>query len=86
MIYTELLGFIAAFLTTISFLPQAVKVYRTNSSKDLSLPMFLIFTTGIICWLLYGIAIVNWPMICANTVTFILSAYILYHKLKYRRR
>lgn len=83
MIYTELLGFAAAFCTTTAFLPQAIKTWRTKSAKDLSLPMFLIFCVGIILWLIYGIAISNWPMILSNVFTFMLAVSILYHKLRY---
>lgn len=83
MDYTELIGFAAAFCTTIAFLPQALKTWRTKSAKDLSLPMFLLFCVGIIFWLIYGVMIMNWPMIVANGFTFILAASILYHKVKY---
>lgn len=83
MKYTELIGFMAAFCTTIAFLPQAIKTWKTKSAKDLSLPMFLIFCVGIVFWLIYGIIIMNWPMILANAFTFVLAVSILYHKLKY---
>lgn len=83
MDYTELIGFAGAFCTTIAFLPQAIKTWRTKSARDLSLPMFLIFCVGIILWLIYGVAIQNWPMILANFFTFLLAVSILYHKVKY---
>ena len=78
-----MIGFAAAFCTTIAFLPQAVKTWKTKSARDLSLPMFLLFCIGIIFWLIYGVMITNWPMIVANGFTFILAVSILYHKLKY---
>ena len=80
---TELLGFLAAFCTTFAFFPQALKTWRTKSARDLSLPMFLLFCVGIILWLMYGIIIHDGPMIAANSVTFLLAVFILYHKLKY---
>lgn len=83
MNYTELLGFLAAFCTTVAFLPQAIKTWRSRSARDLSLPMFLLFCIGLICWLIYGIILVNWPMIVANSVTFLLAGTILYYKLRW---
>ena len=75
-------GFFAAFCTTISFLPQVIKVYKTKSTKDISLYMFLIFTIGTFCWLIYGILESSLPIIIANTITLILSATILLYKIK----
>ena len=78
------IGFFAAFCTTIAFLPQAIKVYKTKSTKDISLYMFLIFTIGVLSWLIYGLIINDWPVILANAVTLILSFFILIYKLKYK--
>ena len=78
------IGFFAAFCTTIAFLPQAIKVYKTKSTKDISLYMFLIFTIGVLSWLIYGFIINDWPVILANAVTLILSFFILIYKLKYK--
>ena len=78
------IGFFAAFCTTIAFLPQAIKVYKTKSTKDISLYMFLIFTVGVISWLIYGLIINDWPVILANAVTLILSFFILIYKLKFK--
>lgn len=80
---SEIIGFIAGTLTTIAFLPQVVKTWRTKSAKDLSLPMFLTFTIGVACWLIYGIILNEIPMILANGVTVVLSGSILYYKLRY---
>jgi MtN3 and saliva related transmembrane protein len=77
-------GFFAAFCTTISFLPQVIKVYKTRSTKDISLYMFLIFTIGTFCWLIYGIIESSLPIIIANTITLILSAIILLYKIKFK--
>jgi MtN3 and saliva related transmembrane protein len=78
------IGFFAAICTTIAFLPQAVKVWKSKSTKDISLYMFVIFTIGVFSWLVYGIIIVNLPLILANSVTLILSLFILIYKLKYK--
>ena len=78
------IGFFAAFCTTIAFLPQAVKVWKTKSTQDISLYMFIIFTIGVFSWLVYGIIISDLPIILANAVTLILSLFILLFKLKYK--
>ena len=77
-------GFFAAFCTTIAFVPQAIKVYKSKSTKDISLYMFLIFTIGVLSWLIYGIIISNLPVILANAVTLVLSIFILIYKLQYK--
>jgi MtN3 and saliva related transmembrane protein len=77
------LGYAAALLTTLAFVPQAIKTIRTRDTRDLSLWMYLIFTIGIALWFLYGIAIGSWPMILANSVTFLLAATILILKLRF---
>ena len=78
-------GFFAAFCTTFAFLPQAIKVYKTKSTKDISLYMFLIFTIGVLSWLIYGLIINDLPVILANAVTLILSFFILIYKLKFNK-
>ena len=78
------IGFFAAFCTTFAFFPQAVKVWKTKGTKDISLYMFIIFTMGVFSWLIYGITISNFPLILANAVTLILSLFILIYKLKYK--
>ena len=78
------IGFFAAFCTTIAFLPQALKVYKSKSTKDISLYMFVIFTIGVFSWLVYGVIISDLPIILANAVTLILSLFILLFKLKYK--
>lgn len=80
----ELIGYMAAFCTTIAFLPQAIKVHKTRSARDLSLGMFSLFTTGIVLWLIYGIIILNKPMIAANACTLILASYILIYKIRFK--
>ena len=77
-------GFFAAFCTTFAFLPQAAKVWKTKSTKDISLYMFIIFTIGVLSWLIYGIAISDLPIILANAITLVLSLFILIYKIKYK--
>lgn len=76
-------GLGAAFCTTVAFLPQVIKTWRTRSTKDISLVMFLVFTTGIFLWLVYGVMLRDLPLIAANGTTFVLSAMILYFKLRH---
>lgn len=78
---TDLLGYLAAFCTTVAFFPQALQVYRTRRTQDLSLGMFLLFTTGVALWLGYGVLINSAPIYVANTLTLILAGYILFMKL-----
>lgn len=81
MTNTEILGFIAAFLTTSSFLPQAIQVLKTRDTASLSLAMYSIFTLGVALWMVYGIYQQDYAMIAANMVTFVLSASILGTKI-----
>jgi len=78
---TDLLGFVAATLTTVAFVPQAYKVYKTKKTDDLSLSMFVMFSLGVFLWLMYGVLISSTPIICANIVTLALALYILSVKL-----
>ena len=78
-----LIGLLAGTLTTIAFIPQLTKTWKSRSAKDISLGMFLIFCSGVLLWLVYGILMGALPIILANTVTLILSSAILLLKLKY---
>ena len=80
----EWFGYVAATLTTLSFLPQAIKTVRTRDARGISLGMYVVFTIGVMFWLAYGIVLHSWPMIIANVVTLGLSATILALKLRYR--
>ena len=75
-------GLLAAVCTTISFVPQAVKTIKTKDTSSISLAMYSIFTFGTLTWFLYGFFTDNLPVILANAVTFLLSATILFYKLK----
>src|SRR5882762_9023730 len=81
----DVIGYCAAMMTTISFLPQLIRVVKLRSARDISLGMFLIFTTGTACWLAYGILVGSTPVSIANAVTFALSGTILVLKLRYDR-
>jgi MtN3 and saliva related transmembrane protein len=80
----DLLGLIAGTLTTIAFLPQLYKTWKSKSAKDVSLVMMITFCTGVFLWLVYGVAIHAMPVIVANAVTLILALTILLLKIRYR--
>ena len=84
--YIDLFGFLAAFLTTIAFLPQLYKTWQTKSAEDVSLIMLILFITGLICWIIYGSKIHSTPIIVANVITFIFNFSILILKITYRER
>lgn len=80
------IGMIAATCTTISFVPQLLRVWRLRSARDISLTMFLVFSLGVFLWLVYGIYIHSAPVMLANAVTLALSLAILGMKLRYGGR
>jgi MtN3 and saliva related transmembrane protein len=82
----SLIGYVAAFSTTVSFVPQLLRVIRLKTARDISLGMFLFFSWGEFCWLIYGLMIHSQPVIWANAVTLVLAASILVLKLKYDGR
>ena len=65
----DILGYFAACLTTVSFLPQAISCLKTGKTDGLSLPMYAIFSIGVALWLGYGLAVGSWPVILANLIT-----------------
>ena len=77
------MGLLAAFCSTAAFVPQVVKTWRTGSTKDISLIMFLVLVTGILLWLTYGFMIGDIPLIVANAVTLLLAGTVLFFKLKH---
>lgn len=79
----ELIGYIAASLTTASFVPQALLIYRTRNVTGISLGMYGAFTVGISLWLAYGLLLRAWPIVVANLVTLVLALVILSMKLRY---
>ncbi len=75
--WSELVGYPAAFLTTVAFVPQAWKSWRSRDLAGISLPMYAMFTLGVALWLAYGLVIGSLPIILANAVTFLLAALVL---------
>jgi MtN3 and saliva related transmembrane protein len=81
-----LLGFAAGTLTTVSFVPQVHKAWRSKRCDDLSLTMLVAFGMGVVLWLIYGLMLRASPIIVANAVTLALILWLLYLKLKYREK
>lgn len=77
----DLAGIAAGTLTTIAFVPQVVKTWRSRSADDISMYMFLLFSTGVLMWLIYGISLESWPMIIANGITLVLAISIIVMKI-----
>ncbi|MFH2128821.1 MAG: SemiSWEET transporter [bacterium] len=80
----SIIGLIAAICTTVSFMPQAIKIIKTRQTKDLSLGMYAILTSGIFFWLLYGILVRDVPLIAANLISFVFTFTILVLKIRYK--
>jgi len=80
---TDWIGSIAATLTTTAFIPQAWQVWRTRHTKDISLGMYAIFTSGVALWAVYGLLIDSWPVIVANCVTLVLAGAVLVMKIRF---
>ena len=81
----DLLGLIAGSLTTIAFVPQLIKVWRSKSADDISYVMFILFVTGIVLWEIYGWGIHSLPVIVFNVITFLLAIAILILKFIFER-
>lgn len=82
---TDLMGYLAAALTTASFVPQAWKTFRTKDVSGISLVMYGMFTAGIALWLVYGLMLRAWPIVVANTITLALALVILGMKIRYAK-
>ncbi len=80
---SELIGSLAATLTTVSFIPQVWQVWHTRHTKDISLAMYASFTCGVALWLVYGIQLGAWPIIIANCITLLLAGTVLVLKLRF---
>jgi len=80
----EIIGMCAAVLTTVSFLPQAYRTWKTKDTKGLSLTMYICFFAGVFLWLIYGIHLESLPMILANGITVVLAFFLLIMKLKHK--
>jgi MtN3 and saliva related transmembrane protein len=79
---SSLIGFVAGLLTTIAFVPQVTKIWRTRSARDVSLPAFATFTVGVGLWTLYGFIVQEPPIILWNLVTLVLSIAIIVMKIR----
>jgi MtN3 and saliva related transmembrane protein len=79
----DLTGYAAALCTTSAYIPQVLRVWRTRSTHDISLKMFIVLVTGVSLWLTYGISTSDWPLVAANSITLILASTILYFKLRH---
>jgi MtN3 and saliva related transmembrane protein len=83
MNHIDLIGYLGSFLTSITFIPQVYKTWKTKSVGDLSLTMMLIVVTSCIVWLVYAIALMLWPVIIANGIIGMLSLMLIYFKWAY---
>jgi MtN3 and saliva related transmembrane protein len=81
MKYIPILGYLAAFISTASFAPQAWKIIRSRETKDISLGMYLLTVSGFVLWLLFGVLIGQWPLVLSNGICLVLSTFILTMKL-----
>lgn len=84
MLSSDLIGYLAAILTTCSFVPQAWLTFRTRDVSGISLGMYSVFTTGVALWLAYGVLLGAWPIVVANAITLALAVAILAMKLRFR--
>ena len=82
-VWIDLIGSVAAVLTTASFIPQAWHSFKTRDVSGISLGMYSVFTLGVALWLLYGVLLQSWPLMIANSITLLLAAAILGMKLRF---
>ncbi len=83
--WIEIAGHTGAFLSSVTFIPQVYRVWKTKSANDLSMTMMLIVFISTLIWLVYGIALQLWPVILANAVICVLSLMLIYFKIAYRK-
>jgi MtN3 and saliva related transmembrane protein len=81
--YISIIGFVAGTLTTISFLPQVIKTFKTKQTKDISIAMYIVLATGLFTWTVYGIFVGALPIILANLFALILALIILILKIRH---
>ncbi|MBI5184649.1 MAG: SemiSWEET transporter [Nitrospinae bacterium] len=84
MSFASILGYLAGTLTTLAFVPQVVKTWKSKSTADISLGMFVTFCVGVFLWLVYGFLLGSPPIIAANVATLVLAMIILFLKIKYK--
>ncbi len=80
----DLIGYFAAILTSVSFVPQVLHTFRSRDVRGISLGMYSAFTIGVACWLIYGLILGAWPIVVANLFTLLMASAILIMKLRYR--
>ncbi|MFA9562356.1 MAG: SemiSWEET transporter [Nitrospirales bacterium] len=78
-----IMGYVAGACTTSAFLPQAIKIVKTKHTKDISLMMYSVLTTGVVLWCSYALINRDWPLALANAVTLFLAGWILLLKIRY---
>ncbi len=83
MDWVMIMGYIAGVCTTSAFLPQAIKIVKTKHTKDISLMMYSVLTTGIVLWCVYGLINHDWPLVIANAITLLLAVWILILKIRF---
>ena len=81
--YSDVIGYFAALLTTLAFVPQALHSWKTRDLSGISLPMYSMFSAGVAGWLIYGLLICSWPIIVANSITLLLACAVLVLKIKH---
>lgn len=84
MIDIEVLGLIAATLTTTAFVPQVYKAWKDKSTRDISLVMYLVLCIGLVLWMIYGVLIESLPVILANAITFLLVGAMVILKIRHK--
>lgn len=80
----SLIGYTAAILTTVAFVPQTLKSWQTRDLSGVSLPMYSLFTVGMVMWLIYGAMLGSWPIIIANAITIVLASVVLTLKVRHQ--
>ena len=83
MVLIDVLGTAAAICTTLSFVPQVIQIWRSRSASSVSMPMYVIFTVGVLLWLSYGLLLMSWPIIGCNVVTLALAVSVIVMKFKF---
>lgn len=81
---SDLIGYAAATLTTLAFIPQTLHSWRSRDLSGVSLGMYSLFTAGVALWLLYGVILESWPIIIANAITVALAGSVLFLKLRHK--
>ena len=85
-VWIDVIGSVAAVLTTASFVPQAWHSFKTRDVSGISLGMYSLFTVGVALWLVYGVLLQSWPLMIANTITLTLAIIILGMKLRFGKK